>query len=703
MHSSVTESGAKSSIIGAEVPFKSLRLRFRLEKSKDSEIKDMLLEAIKKRDFKAVRILSKAAPGILIRAFDEIYEVVEKSQSPKLALLLLCGIDKRTEFHRLEMMFNRAIPRNSEVWVYALAKAARASTAENGKLAKLCGVSGSEKSLHALLAGVGAQNSRYIFQIAFLESIQSGNTQMALNLIKGRVLENWVAGVDLHYQGRERDHVENDENAVFLNSKDPLIIAINNDNPRVVDAILDRTKLDFDQLHFALRAACRRENSAIFRSLRDRGADIDYNNGEILDAILKSGDKFAQLGFYITEGATLKESHFSQRSGKVGTFLEVVAPLVNGEAKNSIKEVRAALPEGVPRIIKTDAISEQGSFQQQPIVSTFIRSAVLSCVLGRFNHTDVVAYLKSLLTEDIKRVEETKGLSWKRYVNGLEEQRLAISTFEDVIKEVAETLVLPVLIDKDPYQRRTLAASQVMAIELATRLICEEKSTLDILVLNAKWHRAGNRCPDDLRPYLLIGDWAPLFDRPVEVSETYTVECLNTPNALRDEGSALSHCVGGYSQSCRNGDTQILSVRNNGVSQATVELSRADNGEIAIGNTRWTVRQFKGAHNKAPPRTAETAFEQFKLLTRENKIEVAKSFVKREQVKNDEILEKISAAERIFGFDLSETAKVRTSLLAHYDERVFVERGKKRIALFAPAARARLEAWAQNPEQVELY
>lgn len=63
------------------------------------------------------------------------------------------------------------------------------------------------------------------------------------------------------------------------------------------------------------------------------------------------------------------------------------------------------------------------------------------------------------------------------------------------------------------------------------------------------------------------------------------------------EGRALDHCVGGYYEICRRGDTQILSLRQDGKRVSTVELKLgSDLSAITI-----EVGQFKGHRNATPP------------------------------------------------------------------------------------------------------
>ena len=69
---------------------------------------------------------------------------------------------------------------------------------------------------------------------------------------------------------------------------------------------------------------------------------------------------------------------------------------------------------------------------------------------------------------------------------------------------------------------------------------------------------------------------------------------LTTAQALVDEGNAHQHCVGGYYDACRSGNTQILSLRAHGAPVVTAEIL-LDRGLASL-----RVGQFKGEHDQVP-------------------------------------------------------------------------------------------------------
>lgn len=76
----------------------------------------------------------------------------------------------------------------------------------------------------------------------------------------------------------------------------------------------------------------------------------------------------------------------------------------------------------------------------------------------------------------------------------------------------------------------------------------------------------------------------------------YDVVALTSASDLVIEGNEMQHCVGGYYDVCRRGDTQILSVRRDGRRAATVEVAL----EGPIEAPALKVGQFKAIRNTRP-------------------------------------------------------------------------------------------------------
>jgi hypothetical protein len=88
--------------------------------------------------------------------------------------------------------------------------------------------------------------------------------------------------------------------------------------------------------------------------------------------------------------------------------------------------------------------------------------------------------------------------------------------------------------------------------------------------------------------------WPPLCPPWTSGCGHYRVLPLTTAKELVEEGHAHHHCVGTYYDACRSGQTQILSLRENGKPAVTAEIL-LDNSIASI-----RVGQFKGIYDGVP-------------------------------------------------------------------------------------------------------
>ena len=87
----------------------------------------------------------------------------------------------------------------------------------------------------------------------------------------------------------------------------------------------------------------------------------------------------------------------------------------------------------------------------------------------------------------------------------------------------------------------------------------------------------------------------------------YDIVALTSASDLVIEGNAMQHCVGGYYDVCRRGDTQILSLRRDGHCAATVEIAL----EGSIEAPTLKVGQFKAIRNTRPADDLHDALRDF--------------------------------------------------------------------------------------------
>ncbi|EPR21219.1 hypothetical protein L905_06875 [Agrobacterium sp. TS43] len=100
--------------------------------------------------------------------------------------------------------------------------------------------------------------------------------------------------------------------------------------------------------------------------------------------------------------------------------------------------------------------------------------------------------------------------------------------------------------------------------------------------------------------------WPPICGPWQSRDGAHAIFPLITAADLVEEGNALAHCVGGYYEPCRRGNTQILSLRRDGAHTATIELLLSGNKDLSV-----QVGQFKTRRNGRPDALAHDALKEF--------------------------------------------------------------------------------------------
>lgn len=493
--------------------------------------------------------------------------------------------------------------------------------------------------------------------------------------------------------------------------KQILLLAVERAVPEVIPDLVARVHLkDFEKDKLFL-SAVNFPNRAVFRALC-RAIDDQAVRQDALSRVLSLNDLESAIVF-INEETNLSEEVLSRSSYHqdvvTKSFITAVESIYAFESEANPKK---ALFEklGYPTIpnIKTDAFSTDLKWAQQPFVQCCMYAAAAAATLAMGNMDKLERIMHSLISQDIHRISNTKGLSWKRYLDSLHQQPGFIQDFRDVIYEVAEVITFPILVRQAMIEEGGAPAKieplLIKARGLASQMVLIGKSTLDIQVMNGKWHRGGNRIPDEIRPISIWKNdgWIPLFNGTVALGPAVHITCLTTPNELEMEGNSMGHCVGSYSAACRGGTSQILSIRENNVAIGTIELNRAPAGEITPPNgPHWRVRQFRGYKNSAPEPTAKVAFEKFKILVREGKVVFNRETGLNAKELDD--VKRLDEVTRITRFDLNRSNLVRRAALKHYRERVSVERSQtQNVALISDNAEKELQNWiASLPGQTQ--
>lgn len=104
--------------------------------------------------------------------------------------------------------------------------------------------------------------------------------------------------------------------------------------------------------------------------------------------------------------------------------------------------------------------------------------------------------------------------------------------------------------------------------------------------------------------------WDPIGLSWTSADGVWAARELVSAASLSEEGAAMRHCVGSYSQNCVNGGSRIVSILKNGERSSTLELSTtafASSGALPRVAHAWTIQQNKAHCNKDPEPGAAAA------------------------------------------------------------------------------------------------
>lgn len=119
--------------------------------------------------------------------------------------------------------------------------------------------------------------------------------------------------------------------------------------------------------------------------------------------------------------------------------------------------------------------------------------------------------------------------------------------------------------------------------------------------------------------------WPALCAAWVSSCGRFEMVALASAADLVEEGKLLDHCVGGYYEVCRRGDTQILSLRENGRRVATVEVTLGPD----LDDPTFEIGQFKARGNVSPSSYHHDILREFLRAIRSDAHPVAAQVIAR--------------------------------------------------------------------------
>lgn len=231
--------------------------------------------------------------------------------------------------------------------------------------------------------------------------------------------------------------------------------------------------------------------------------------------------------------------------------------------------------------------------------------------------------------------------------------RSSLIGLSDLIEEFRDSYLLPAISAKffSPDIIRQLSEPKIDSFRqelnyLSSRLVIDRLPVNQIRRFNFMWHQPRHRMPIEARPLLKDSSWYALFPE-TRLPNGITISCLTTPLDLRFEGDSLHHCIGhgGYGSSALRGDSHLISIRENDVPIATIELKNSNDGDLKINSSAcFKVSQFYGEHNTAPSKKARNAWKEMTKKLKSGAVKISE--------KRGSIFNSIDKSEPISKFEL---------------------------------------------------
>jgi hypothetical protein len=231
----------------------------------------------------------------------------------------------------------------------------------------------------------------------------------------------------------------------------------------------------------------------------------------------------------------------------------------------------------------------------------------------------------TLLSNELRFLQAKRaspGFSLGEYARQTSEQREKLDTFPDIVRRISCEIYLPAMTKSPCSHEIALNLKPEATGELIHHAYNEtllriigKRPLRELMKLNKFMHQPITALPIETRPFLATLAWQPLLEKHVYLPDGYVIRSLASAVELRDEGVALSHCVGNgtYSFFCSQGSHQILSLSRHDRARATILLEKTSAaGLFTTGkNEWWRVKSFLGEKNAIPSEDDKRALQNF--------------------------------------------------------------------------------------------
>lgn len=368
----------------------------------------------------------------------------------------------------------------------------------------------------------------------------------------------------------------------------------------------------------ALSEAARMSNAEVVKALLKHGADPRAHRSKAVYECARQQNN-------VKHTAALRAAKFLVDAGASPQLLSPSSPYDVGPATQYVRfmmEIRNPQSPLYLKTLETRLTDAHINFSMPSHSSTPVFGFASSCavVAARlFASPESPKIFVSLFKNGMSKVLDEKIGT---FANLRTSANVDIDLFQDVHDVAAGALwdvIIPTLVSRremlpDNFEGEIIKRANSLAYTVAEELFADY-SVNEILKFSQIWHRPDKQLPLDAKPLRSIAHWYPLIPR-VDLGDGFTIEALTTNDELVLEGSILHHCLrnGGYGAACMQGGAHILSIRKDGIPQATLEMGDISPrpGVFSLPSRRsLAVMQIRGDGNAQIDFEVEQRFERF--------------------------------------------------------------------------------------------
>jgi hypothetical protein len=170
----------------------------------------------------------------------------------------------------------------------------------------------------------------------------------------------------------------------------------------------------------------------------------------------------------------------------------------------------------------------------------------------------------------------------------MENPMLDTAQYAPIIDYLYHQKFVPSIPNENPIGPRLLPAQPNLSMK---------KRSVEATLRNMEeWHKRAGRANRGGEKYW-EGSGIPeiSFEEGEHNKKVYNISEILTAKDLREEGTAMCHCVGSYAQSCASGRTSVWSIKQIDSDGSTIRMLT-----VEVDNQSRSIRQARGKYNERP-------------------------------------------------------------------------------------------------------